>query len=108
MPATATDEPFWVFVVLPKPDEVTYEAYRQARRGLLAQHVYVVKFLHPEALDIVAVALGDSDGEMTEDAMVADCRDWSQEFVEEGRRLNEGGIFRSPTQSRRTEYNYPV
>ena len=108
LPATATDEPFWVFVVLPKPDEVTYEAYRQARRGLLAQHVYVVKFLHPEALDIVAVALGDSDGEMTEDAMVADCRDWSQEFVEEGRRLNEGGIFRSPTQSRRTEYNYPV
>jgi hypothetical protein len=102
-------EPFWVFVVAPQPPFGSYEDYREVRRLLLRDHMCVVKHLHPEVLDIVGIAIGETDGELTEDAMLMDCREWSAELEELGRRLHvEEGIFKQPARLAGTVYEYPV
>jgi hypothetical protein len=106
-PPAADGSPHWVFLVAPQPPGVSYADYRLVRKELLRQHIFVVKYLHPEATDIVGIAIGETEGDMTEDAMWIDCREWSDEDFQAGRDLRERqGIFRSPVRLSGTKYEY--
>lgn len=101
-------DPYWVFVIAPQPGFAQYEEYREVRRRLLSDHMCVIKYLHPDALDIVGIAVGETNGEMTEDVMVMDCRD-SPGLAQHGERLHlEQGIFKNPSVQAFTSYEYPT
>ena len=102
-------DPYWVFVVLPRPDHAEYRQYRELRQELLIGHCYVVKYLHPEALDIVGIAVEPSEAELSEDLVYMDGRTWTTDLNDRARILHEeGGIFRSPTQLASVVHEFPM
>ena len=51
--------PYYVFLLLPKPDDVSedkYREYREKRGGILEAYCLVVKYKFPSAEDIVGIA----------------------------------------------------
>ena len=107
-PGTAGD-PFWVFLVIPRPAGVPYEQYRRDRQSLLVAHCEVIKYLKPEANDILGIAVDPRPDEMTEDVVYIDVRDWTPEMNENARVLHErSGIFRAPTRQEARYWECPL
>src|SRR5207245_2618911 len=46
-------DPYFVFLILPHPEEMPYEVYRERRRELLEAYITCTKALYPQALNIV-------------------------------------------------------
>jgi hypothetical protein len=108
MPHIAED-PFWVFVVAPRPANVDYEQYRVVRSGLLRDHCMVVKYLHPSAEDVVTIGVEPRPEEISEDALYLDARSWNAEAQARARELHEvDGIFESPTFCKSRDWEFPV
>lgn len=102
-------DPYWILLVLPPPPDVPYEKYRVDRRTRLEQLTYVVKYLHPEARDIVGLAVGEDESGSSQDAICLDCTDFPEELLEVGRRLHEErGYFASGRILRQKHWDYPV
>ena len=102
-------DPFWVFLIFPRPDEVAYEKYRDMRFNYLIWHCEVVKYLHPEALDIVGIAVDPRPEEISEDGVYMDARTWTEEQNAVAKRLHEeGGIFRNARQFGGRYWEYPI
>lgn len=102
-------DPFWIFLVLPRPDHMPYVAYREFRRNFLISHCYVVKYLHPDAQDIAGVAVEPRLEEISEDAIYMDARSWSREQNEKAKELHERAeIFRKPTRTDTHEWEFPL
>jgi hypothetical protein len=105
------DDPFFVFLILPHPDEMLYEVYRQRRRELLEAYIICTKALYPQALDIVGIAT-ENDLEAlhrSEDALYLDARDWTEEQLEEARHFQqETGFLTNITKHKAKELEYPV
>ena len=109
MPPTRPDEPFWVFLVLPRRSSMTYADYRDFRGRFLAAHCFVVKYLHPAALDIVALAVEPPGEGMSEDIIYFDAREWTPEMEAEAKRLHEEAhIFESGSESRKPVWEFPI
>ncbi|MDV3347895.1 hypothetical protein QGP82_04255 [Leptothoe sp. LEGE 181152] len=108
-PPMRSGDPYWLFIVLPHLHKISYERYREMRRQTFLAHIYVVKYLNPTAEDIVGIAVGASHGEMTEDAMCVDFREWLPKDMEVGRILHEqDGIFAAPITLNQTYWDYPI
>lgn len=90
--------PFYVFLSLPQPDYFTYERYREGRFSLLKACCMVVKYLFPEALDIVGIAFQPARPNFgsSEDLLYLDASVWSEELNNEAAQLHHDlGIFAS-------------
>lgn len=70
-------DPYYVFMILPRPKGMPYEKYRTGRRNMLQAACWVLKALRPEAKDIVGVAV--DQGDRSEDAVYLNARTWSNE-----------------------------
>lgn len=101
-------DPHWVFLVLPRPDGMAYETYREVRREFLLNHCAVVKLLHPDAEFVTGIAVEPRVEEISEDAVCMDVRTWSPEDNERAREAHlKLGIFTSPTRNERHEWEFP-
>lgn len=102
-------DPYWLFLVFPQPPRMSYVKHRELRRIMLEGHLCVVKHLHPHAVHLAGIAVGESEGHMTEDAMYIDATTWPPEAAETGRRLHEvEGIFARPTRIHQRHWDYPL
>lgn len=109
MPPNVAGDPYWLFLVFPCPPGMPYESYRERRRTMLLGHIYVVRHLNPDALDIVGLAVGHYEREISEDAIYIDCRDWTEELEDVARDLHESnGIFANPQRREKRYREYPV
>jgi hypothetical protein len=102
--------PFYVFLSLPQPDFLSYEQYREARFSLLQACCMVVKYVFPEALDIVGIASEPirPDASCSEDLLYLDAREWSNELNMEAELLHKDlGILASATTHHIHENEYP-
>jgi hypothetical protein len=83
-------DPFYVFLLLPHSEYVSYRKYREVRQKFLEACCMVVKVNFPEALDVVGIATesGFGDGR-SEDAIYLDCRKWTKEDQQEAKSLKK-------------------
>jgi hypothetical protein len=106
----SSEEPFYVFLCLPRPNYASYEEYREVRGTLLETCLMVVKYKFPEAVDIVGIASEplQPDFHSSEDLLYLDAREWSDELDAEAAKLQkELNILTSPTISYAKEKDYP-
>ena len=83
-------DPYYVFLLLWRPESVSYEDYREVRRKLLQAYCMVLKVLYPEAEDIVGIATEDRTAvTRSEDAVYLDARQWTDEDQSEALSLQE-------------------
>jgi hypothetical protein len=102
-------DPYWAFLVMPRLDELSYQRYRELRRQSLIGQCYVIKYLHPEALDIVGIAVDPNPKEISEDAIHMDARTWTIENNNIAKGLHEEiGIFRNPRAYEIHAYESPI
>jgi len=95
---TSPGEPYYLFLLLPRPKDIPHEEYRDVRGGLLERHIKITKLQYPEAKDIIGIATetGFVD-ERSEDCIYYDAREWTQEDEEEAEKdlkeLKELGMY---------------
>lgn len=101
--------PYWVLLAMLRPANWDDAMYRRRRRDLLSGLMCVVKHLHPDAQDIVGLAVGGNVDGFSEDAMCMDCRDWPEASAELGRSLHEDhGLFAAATRRATSTEDYPA
>jgi hypothetical protein len=73
------NEPYYVFLTIPKMNWMDYEDYRIVRRDFLANCCSVVKLRFPNATHIIGIATepGFKNGGRSEDAVYLDAGKWS-------------------------------
>jgi hypothetical protein len=103
-------DPYYIFVLLPHPDNIPYDVYRKVRRELLTAYCLVVKLKHPQAMDIVGIATETGWGDRrSEDAMYYDARVFTKEDRQEAERLaEEFGLLKKTQMFRGMVREYPV
>jgi hypothetical protein len=81
-------DPYYVFLLLPQPKRVSYEKYREVRRGFLEACCRVLKLRYPNAEDIMGIAMAPGiSEESSEDAVYFDARHWTKEDQEDALEL---------------------
>jgi len=104
-------DPYFVFLILPHPDGMPYEVYRERRRDLLEAYIMCIKSLYPQALDIVGIATeNDLEAEhRSEDALYLDARGWTEEQQANARSFQQDtGLLTNLTKYAGIEREYPV
>ncbi len=104
-------DPYFVFLILPHPNNMPYEVYRERRRELLEAYITCTKAHYPQALDIVGIATENDlqADHRSEDALYLDARDWTEEQLAEARRFQqEMGFLTNITKHKGKEWEYPV
>lgn len=102
-------QPLWVFLVLPRKEDMAYDQYREFRRAFLEAHCLVAKHLVQAATDILGIAVDRPHARLSEDAVYLDAREWTPESSAKAKTLYEDqGIFRSANRIERTYYEFPV
>ncbi len=83
-------DPYYVFLLLWRPSEVSYEEFREVRRRLLQAYCMVLKTLYPDAEDIVGIATEDrTAADSSEDVIYFDARQWTEEDQSEALSLQK-------------------
>lgn len=99
--STEPGDPYYLFFLFPIPTNpsVTYEHYRDVRRGVLEAICKIVKLKYPEAKDIVGIATESglhNDGR-SEDAIYFDAHIWNDNMENEAIELQAKlGILNNP------------
>lgn len=104
-------EPHYVFLFFPKPKLASREQYREMRLKILGACCEIVKLEHPEAVDIIGLAMesGVEPGERSVDAAYFDARSWSQDDAAHARALQTHlQIHEHPVLSPRTSDEPPL
>jgi hypothetical protein len=102
-------EPWWTFLVFPRPASLEYEKYRVIRKNYLEWQCLIVKHMNPAALDIVGVAVDPQADEISEDALYLDARVWNDEVDKYAKKLQaETGIFKSGVRMEKRHWEYPI
>ena len=102
-------DPHWVFLVVPRPRFGTYEGYREVRHHMLLQHCAVAKHLHPEAQDVVGLAVEATPDGTTEDVAYLNARDWTPDLADEAKATyDEHRYFAAANRSHRSEHEFPI
>ncbi len=105
-------EPYYVFLLLPKTENMSYERYREIRGELLASYLQITKLRYSNAIDIIGLATetGLSE-ERSEDFMYLDTRNWSSDDNIEAERIEKeliaSGLLGKRTMFRGTTNEYP-
>jgi hypothetical protein len=109
VPPMLPGDPYWVLLLVPFAQEISYRTYREGRREFLAACCKVVKLTWPEALDIVGFCTESGRGSAgSEDAIYLDGRFWTPEHDDEARRLRRDfQILTTPRMLRVTESEFP-
>lgn len=104
--------PYYIFLVLPRPEGVSYSEYREGRRVLLEAYVRVTKLQFPEAKDIIGLATEAGPvNDRSEDAMYFDARVWTEKDQSDARddlkSLEELGLLGQRLKFSGKELEYP-
>ncbi|MGB3364549.1 MAG: SEC-C metal-binding domain-containing protein [Thermodesulfobacteriota bacterium] len=91
LPPLLTRTHYYVFLLFPTNESISYEAYRSARLKFLQACCMVVKLKYPDAEDIVGIAteVGIDNSRPSEDAVYLDARYWDAKLEEEAKELQE-------------------
>jgi len=91
IPPITPNGSYYVFLLLPKREDMDYEKYRTARTNLLEDLCMVTKLKYPDAQDIVGIATepGEAQEERSEDALYYDARQWDEHEREDAERLQK-------------------
>ena len=102
-------DPYYVFLLLPKPVSASYEDYRAVRSNLLNMYCQVVRLKWPDAMDIVGIATEPGyETKRSEDAAYLDARDWTEENQHAAESCQaDFHILTSTTEFRSTVKEYP-
>ena len=109
--SSSIQEPYYVFLLLPKFDWMTYEGYREARRSMLEIYCKTVKLKFPDARHIVGIATetGFNNGILSEDVMYFDMADWTDEDAARVVEISEElGILKSINMFSVHDQEYPL
>lgn len=104
-------EPHYIFLFFPRPELATREEYREMRLKVLGACCEIVKLEHPEALDVIGIAMesGVGPGERSVDAAYFDARSWSDDDATHARALQRHlQIHEHPVLSPRTSDEPPL
>lgn len=72
--------PAYLFFLIPYDKSFeSYDQYREIRRTLLSQHLYVLKKQFPDLKDIIGIATETKDQDHSEDIAYLDATKWSSE-----------------------------
>lgn len=83
-------DPYYVFLLLWRPKDVSYDEFREVRRKLLEAYCMVLKTIYPDAEDIVGIATEDrTTTARSEDVLYLDAREWNEELQSEALELQE-------------------
>jgi hypothetical protein len=81
---------YYVFLLLHKTPDISYDEYREVRRGLLLAYCAATKVVYPRALNIVGITTETGlDERRSEDVVYLDVSDWTSEMQEEAVRTRE-------------------
>lgn len=105
-------DPHYVFLVLPRLNGITEEAYREARRRHLEQCCFITKINCPDAVDIIGIATESGRKEAgSEDVLYLDAHEWTPIQQTEAERLKselmEHGIIGESVWHKSSEKEYP-
>lgn len=109
--SSSPQEPYYVFLLLPKFDWMTYEEYRETRRNILEIYCKTVKLKFPDAQHIVGIATetGFDNGIRSEDVMYIDTTDWNDEDAARVVEISEElGILKSINMFSVHDQEYPL
>ena len=108
MPSNDGD-PAWAFLVAGRPPNMSVETYREARYDMLYKFCCVAKYIHPELVDIVGIAVESNLDELSEDLMYVDAREWDDEQAALAAEFQkELGILLNPTELSGMESEFPT
>ncbi len=109
--SSSIQEPYYVFLLLPKLDGMSYEEYRETRRSMLEIYCKTVKLKFPDARHIVGIATetGFNNGIRSEDVMYFDMADWTDEDVTRVVEISEElGILKNINMFNVHDQEYPL
>jgi SEC-C motif len=112
LPPTEPGDPYYFFFLFPLPNlpSVTYDQYREVRRGFLEACCKIIKLNYPDAKDIVGIATesGLNNDSRSEDAIYFDAREWKADMETEAKELQAKlGILQKPTRRNIYITEYP-
>jgi len=74
-------EIIYLFLIVPKPEDISYDEYRNFRRSLLSANCTVSKLKRPEAHYIIGITTEPSGSYgASEDLLFMDVRDWTDDM----------------------------
>lgn len=101
-------DPYYIFMVMRRLEGVSSDEYREGRRNCLGEYMSALKVVMPEALDIVGIAIGNSDDSASEDLQYLDARIWTEEDQREAEALQrETGFLTDLRRSETIIKTYP-
>jgi hypothetical protein len=103
-------DPYYVFLFLKHPADLSDEEYRNLRAQLLSDYCHVAKLKYPEARDIIGIATEAGLGERrSEDLMYLNTSDWSAKAEAHAREIQQQlGLLKEVKALAGREYEYPV
>jgi len=106
--AAEPGDPFYVFMILRRPEGMSYGQYREVRQKHLNEYLHVLKTIRPEAQHIVGIAAGPVDNDSSEDLLYLDARYWTDELQRYGETLrHEADILVDYKRKRALIKTYP-
>jgi hypothetical protein len=108
--STQDGDPYYIFLLLPKPDNVSEDEYREKRSAVLEAYCLVVKHKFPNAEDIIGFATESGRREYgSEDLLYFDARQWNEEDQKLAEYYhNEVGLIKVVNKFTGTEYEFPT
>jgi hypothetical protein len=102
--------PYYVFLCVKRPKNVSDEEYRDKRIRLLSDDCHVVKLSWPDATQILGIATESvSEVRRSEDMLYLDVSNWGAEAEQSAQEIQQRlGILKQTRTSRSREYEYPV
>lgn len=103
-------DPYYIFLLLPRPENVPYSEYCKVRRKYLEAYCKVAKLDIPDAELFVGVATESGNSESrSEDLLFLDLTTWDKSSQEEAIALREDlGLLTDYQKHHSTEYEYPI
>ncbi len=110
MVATRPTDPYYVFLCLRHPPNVSDEEYREKRFGLLADYCHTAKIKWRDSTDIIGIATESGDGtRRSEDLFYLNAAGWDAKAEAEARDAQQRlGILKRTKLTRGREFEYPV
>jgi hypothetical protein len=107
---SAMNDPYYVFLVMPRTSDLTEDQYRDLRQWLLSQYCLVLKLNQPDAMNVVGIATecGDGGDNRTEDLVYVDFSEWTHDMEEHARSMQtQLGLLTRIEMFAGTEHEFP-
>ncbi|MFZ5909718.1 MAG: hypothetical protein ACOYYU_06865 [Chloroflexota bacterium] len=103
-------DPYYIFLLFPKPATKSVSEYREMRRTVLESYCMALKYKFPDAKDIIGFATEAGRGEYgSEDLIYLDAREWSEESQEMAKEFHdEIGLLKTVNRFHTKEFEFPT